>query len=638
MGGEKGGLVLILSQAGAAPSARKRPEADQRWAGEGVLTSSRREGSAAALTRSLVNTNPLSLFFPQASAWDPCSRGWRRYLLLHSLCPKPERALDLTECCAPAHWDRARERSFLAPRSSLPRALARRLGGTRRLGLGGRSGGRARARVEGGGPRAPVGSVRLPQRQLHRSLCRPGPARPSSPLPPPAAARAHAPPEREGRLRVCGGGRAELRGPRVRTWGRGMVSARGGAGGAAAAADATAAAAAAAASSAPASRRWRARTKPARGNPHQRSPAHRPAWSGKPGTSGWATYRRMCGKRRSSSISNGEWHEARGRALSSGTAAHSGPLPAPPRARNWWGDPGQTHGPVRTARGCLAASLSASRRWASADRARLPPSPFPIRRRLSLGLSEAGAGRVFSGWPADGGVASLRAAARVRCGCPGQHARTEPPLSRDQNPYPAPTTLGPANSRVPQQLPLLTLRTRGYVWSREGFVRKERLYKRKSLGRWHGGISELERHCWILGTSHGRLTDLETKWTQMFQILPTLFWGVGRRMVSENKLVRLFRLFRLPAFSAQGSLDGKDGGDQALAEEEPPPATESPPRRRSGLGVWTLGSLYKAAPLPPRIPTSVVKKCKPFQVKCSSSRKIFPRVYFLFRGSRDSKG
>ena len=63
----------------------------------------------------------------------------------------------------------------------------------------------------------------------------------------PAAARAHAPPEREGRLRVFGGGRAELRGPRVRTWGRGLYSAPGGAGGAAAADDAAAAAAAAAA-------------------------------------------------------------------------------------------------------------------------------------------------------------------------------------------------------------------------------------------------------------------------------------------------------------------------------------------------------------------------------------------------------
>lgn len=48
-----------------------------------------------------------------------------------------------------------------------------------------RAGGRARTRGEGGGPRAPVGSVRLPQRQLRRSRCRPGPARPSSPLPRP---------------------------------------------------------------------------------------------------------------------------------------------------------------------------------------------------------------------------------------------------------------------------------------------------------------------------------------------------------------------------------------------------------------------------------------------------------------------
>ena len=55
--------------------------------------------------------------------------------------------------------------------------------------------------------------------------------------------------------------------------------------------------------------------------------------------------------------------------------------------------------------------------------------------------------------------------------------------------------------------------------------------------------------------------------------------------MSENKLVRLFRLFRLPAFSALGSLDGEHGGDRALAEEEPPLATEPPPRRLSGLGV-----------------------------------------------------
>lgn len=58
-----------------------------------------------------------------------------------------------------------------------------------------------------------------------------------------------------------------------------------------------------------------------------------------------------------------------------------------------------------------------------------------------------------------------------------------------------------------------------------------------------------------------------------------VWWGV----VSENKLVRLFRLFS-PSSSALGSLDEEGGGDRVLAEEEPPHVAESPPRCAPSLG------------------------------------------------------
>lgn len=160
----------------------------------------------------------------------------------------------------------------------------------------------------------------------------------------------------------------------------------------------------------------------------------------------------MCGKRRSSSISNGECDTRPGAALSSVPAARSGPLPDPPRARNWRGDPGWTHRRVRGARGCPAASRPASLRRASAERARLLPSHFPIRRRLLLGLREPRAGKVPSRWRGSGRAASLRAAAPAASGRPG----------RDPSPCPPRRPLA-AGSGVPQQLPLLALRTRGNV-------------------------------------------------------------------------------------------------------------------------------------------------------------------------------
>lgn len=159
----------------------------------------------------------------------------------------------------------SRLRTKLSARAPLPGSAFLPLRGSARLRasweeLGVGAGGRARARGQGAvARRREAGRARRWEASGSHSAgsvvfaaARVSLAPP--PAPPPAAARAHAPPEREGRLRVCGGGRAELRGPRVRTWGRGMVSAPGGAGGAAAAADATAAAAAAAAP-APASQR-----------------------------------------------------------------------------------------------------------------------------------------------------------------------------------------------------------------------------------------------------------------------------------------------------------------------------------------------------------------------------------------------
>lgn len=72
-------------------------------------------------------------------------------------------------------------------------------------------------------------------------------------------------------------------------------------------------------------------------------------------------------------------------------------------------------------------------------------------------------------------------------------------------------------------------------------------------------------NCEVLGTSHERLTDLETtgKWQahifflSFFLIKKISFRGWLASVVSENKLVRLFCLFRVPAaFSPLGSLGG----------------------------------------------------------------------------------
>lgn len=90
---------------------------------------------------------------------------------------------------------------------------------------------------------------------------------------------------------------------------------------------------------------------------------------------------------------------------------------------------------MRGSRRCLAASRPASRLWASAERARLLPSPFPIRRRLSLGLRGAGAGKVPSRWRGSGAVASLRAAAPAPSGRPRMDPNPFPPR---QPPTPTP--------------------------------------------------------------------------------------------------------------------------------------------------------------------------------------------------------
>lgn len=83
--------------------------------------------------------------------------------------------------CAP----RPSARAFFPGPASLPPPRACAPAGRNSATRPPREGGRARARGKGGGARAPVGSVWLPQRQFRRSRSRRGPARSSSPLPRP---------------------------------------------------------------------------------------------------------------------------------------------------------------------------------------------------------------------------------------------------------------------------------------------------------------------------------------------------------------------------------------------------------------------------------------------------------------------
>lgn len=170
-------------------------------------------------------------------------------------------------------------------------------------------------------------------------------------------------------------------------------------------------------------------------------------------------------------------------ALSSGAAARPGPLPAPPRALDWCGDPGQPRGRVRGAR-AARRPRSASRRPASAERVR-PPSPFPGRRRLRLGLREASAGRVPH--------AGAAAAGSRPCATRRTERRRPGP---DPDPYPAPR---------PLRSPLLARRTRGDVSAREGLVRKGRLYTSSGPGRCWGDVPERGGRRWVPGSPHGRL-------------------------------------------------------------------------------------------------------------------------------------
>lgn len=240
------------------PSRRASERREPRGAGPRVSgwvsQPLRGQRAGAAWTPSPVKTNPFLSSSSRAAPGTSAARAGGRLCLCRGgaqgltdgASARPAAAAAASRACALAHRDPA------LARPALPRAPARRLRGTRRLRLGRR----ADARVPAGRRRAARAGGKSPAATAPAPSYSPpsGSRSPLLPTPPPAAARAHALPEREGRLRVCGGGRAELRARRVRTWGRGMVSARGGAGGAAAAADATAAAAAAAAS-APASRR-----------------------------------------------------------------------------------------------------------------------------------------------------------------------------------------------------------------------------------------------------------------------------------------------------------------------------------------------------------------------------------------------
>ena len=69
-----------------------------------------------------------------------------------------------------------------------------------------------------------------------------------------------------------------------------------------------------------------------------------------------------------------------------------------------------------------------------------------------------------------------------------------------------------------------------------------------------------------------------------------MFWfllvyvGLGGGWCLKISWCVCFGSFRLPPFSALGSLGEEDGGDRVLAEEEPPHVAESPPRCAPSLG------------------------------------------------------
>ena len=266
---------------------------------------------------------------------------------------------------------------------------------------------RARARGVGGGSRAPVGSVRLPQRQLRCSRCRPGLARPSYPLPLP-------PPPGRMRRRSAGVG-----------FGCVVAAER----------------SCEARESEPGGEGWSLHG----GEPEEPPPLPTPPPQPPPppprrpppNADGLVRSRRggtrTSGRRHTAQHGPGNQAPLGGqltgecagredhRAFQTVSDTRPGaalcsraPLPPPARCRPipLRGTGEETRARPTDGCGGLAAAwplLGPCRSVgprASAERARLPPSPFPIRRRLSLGLREAGAGRVPSGWPAGGGVAS----------------------------------------------------------------------------------------------------------------------------------------------------------------------------------------------------------------------------------------